>query len=154
VGNHGRTTKKVHWSNEQGNSLETFIYHALADELDSKRLTWVIGEGYHVLVEIYGRLHRFHHGHAIRYLGGIGGLFVPALRAVAQWNQSGEVYMDYFGHHHTQRWGGNFLSNGSMIGYNSYAVSIKAPFEPPKQTFAIIDRKRGLTTITPIVFSK
>jgi hypothetical protein len=155
VGNHPRITHRVHWSNEQGNNLEFFMYHAIAGEFaNEKRIHFVIGEGYHTYLSVYGMRLRFHHGHAIKYLGGIGGLFVPALRAIAQWNRGGGVDLDLFGHHHSQVNGGNFLCNGSMIGYNAFAVSIKAPYEPPKQTFALIDRKRGLTSVIPIVFTR
>jgi hypothetical protein len=55
-------------------------------------------------------------------------------------------------HFHQLRDGGNFVSNGSLIGWSSYAVSIKAEFEKPKQAFFLIDRKRGKTVSAPILF--
>ena len=40
--------------------------------------------------------------------------------------------------------------NGSLIGYNAYALSIKASFEPPTQTYFLLDKKRGRTMTAPI----
>lgn len=50
--------------------------------------------------------------------------------------------------------GGNFLVNGSMIGYNAFALSIKASAERPAQRFCLIDRDRGKTITAPILFDK
>ena len=46
--------------------------------------------------------------------------------------------------------GGNFISNGSLIGYNAFAVKIGASYEPPRQAFCLIDSKRGKTGVFPI----
>lgn len=154
VGNHTRITKKIHLSNEQGNSLEYYMYHTLADRFrNEKRITWVIAEGYHSYVSVYDKTLRFHHGHAMQYGGGVGGLYIPVNKAIAQWNKIRWADIDCFGHFHTQRNGGNFLSNGSLIGYNAFALSIKCDYEPPKQQFFLIDSNRGLTVNAPILFS-
>ena len=44
----------------------------------------------------------------------------------------------------------NFISNGSIIGHNSYAIAIKAAYEDPSQTFFLMDAKRGRTVTCPI----
>lgn len=49
---------------------------------------------------------------------------------------------------------GNWLLNGSLIGYNAFAISIKAPYETPKQTFFLISKKRGKSGVFPILFDK
>lgn len=72
-GNHARINKKTHISTEQGNSLEHFMYHALASYFrNEKRVTFIIHEGYHTYVNIYSYVIRVHHGHAIKYNGGVG----------------------------------------------------------------------------------
>ena len=48
--------------------------------------------------------------------------------------------------------GGNFVANGSMVGWNAYAIAIKAKFEKPKQVLFLIDKKRGKTVTCPIYF--
>lgn len=151
-GNHARTTKKIHWSTENGHSLEYMAYTHLAKVFSREpRVHFIIPNGYHSYVQVYDQLIRFHHGHAIKYQGGIGGIFIPAFKAVAQWNKAKKADLDVFGHFHQSKDGGNFLSNGSLIGYNGFAVSIKADFEPPQQTLFLMDKKRGRTCRWPIL---
>lgn len=154
VGNHTRITKKIHLSNEQGNSLEYFMYHTLADYFQgNKRVEFIIAEGYHSYVTIYNYTIRFHHGHSIKFGGGVGGIMIPVQKAISQWNKIRWADLDCFGHLHVQMDGKNFLANGSNIGYNSFAVAIKADFDTPRQTFFLIDKKRGKTVVAPIVYS-
>ncbi len=150
-GNHGRSTKKQRHATEAGNSFEFYMYHNLANHFrNEKRVKFMIPEGYLSYVDIFNTTVRFHHGHSIQYGGGIGGIFVPAFKAISQWNKSRWATVDVFGHFHQQRNGGNFLCNGSLIGYNAYAVAIKAEFEKPMQTFFLVHNKHGIETVTKI----
>jgi predicted phosphodiesterase len=152
-GNHSRTTKKQRNATESGHSLEFFMYHGIAGHFKgNKRIKFLISASYHSYVKVYDQTIRFHHGHNIKYQGGIGGVFIPAFKAISQWNKGHHADLDCFGHFHQQRDGGNFLLNGSLIGYNAYALSIKAEFEKPKQTFFLVDKRRGKTVTTPICF--
>ncbi len=152
-GNHARTTKKVHISNEQGHSLEWYMYQNLADHFrDQTRVKFMISEGYLSYLTIFDTEIRIHHGHSIKYGGGVGGIYIPTNKAIAQWNKAKNVDLDIFGHFHQFRDGGNFIANGSMIGYNAYAIAIKAEYEKPKQAFFLIDKKRGKTVVAPICF--
>lgn len=136
VGNHTRITKKVHYSTEQGNSLEYIMYHYIKNVFkDEPRLQWIIAEGYHTYLELYGKTIRLHHGHSIKYGGGVGGIFVPARRAIMQWNRARTSHLDIFGHFHQLKNGGNFILNGSLIGYNAYAINIQSDYEVPRQKF-------------------
>lgn len=151
-GNHARITKKTHISTEQGNSLEHFMYHSMASYFrNEKRVKFIIHEGYHTYVNIYSYTIRVHHGHAIKYNGGVGTIFIPVMKAIAAWDRSIRADLDVFGHYHTAMDGGKFISNGSLIGYNAFAVAIKASFEKPKQMVFLIDKKRGKTIVAPIV---
>ena len=155
VGNHSKITEKIHVSTETGNSLEGLMYHNMAMYFeDEPRVKFVISEGYHTYLTIYNRTLRLHHGHAIRYNGGIGGIYIPVSKAIAQWNKAKFADLDVFGHWHQQRDGGNFITNGSLIGYNAYALRIKADYEEPKQAFFLIDRDRGKTIVAPILVDK
>ena len=152
VGNHSRITAKTRVSTETGNSLELFIYHALAQHFAGEsRVKFILPEGYHTYLNIYGKTLRFHHGHGTKYQGGIGGIFIPAFKAIAQWNKGRSAYLDCFGHWHSAKDGGSFLLNGSLIGYNAYALSIKADFETPRQMFFLMDSVRGKTLTCPII---
>lgn len=151
-GNHARTTHRTHFSAENGHSLEYLLYLHLAAYFKSEtRVTFQIASGYHSFLTVYGKTLRFHHGHAVKYGGGVGGLTIPANKAIAQWNQARKVDLDVFGHFHQKFDGGTFVSNGSLIGYNGFAVAIKAAYEQPQQVLFLMDKKRGKTGVWPIL---
>jgi hypothetical protein len=153
-GNHGRMTKKQRIATEAGNSLEQYMYYSIRDFFkDEPRIQFIVATGYHSYVRFFeGRYEiRFHHGHQINYQGGVGGITIPVNKAIAQWNRAKPVNLDVFGHFHTKFDGGNFICNGSLIGYNAYAVSIKASFEKPAQQFFLVNKEfEEKTMVAPI----
>jgi hypothetical protein len=152
-GNHGRTTDENYYSTESGHSLEHFMYHSLATFFKGNpRVKFTINNSYHTIVDILGYKVRFHHGHRIKYGGGVGGLYIPVNKKIAIWNNAIPVNLDVFGHFHTMRDGGSFVSNGSQIGYNAYALGNGLPFERPQQAMFLIDSKRGKTISAPILY--
>ena len=154
-GNHGRMTKKPrHGSVEAGNSLERYMYHNLQAQLkDEPRVRFLIAEGYHSYLNLFGTYPiRFHHGHAIRYWGGVGGLTIPVNKAINEWNKNRHVKLDVFGHFHQHMDGGNFIANGSLVGYNAFAVAIKAAYEKPMQSFFLVNKKFNEKTIMAPIF--
>lgn len=146
IGNHGRTTQRRRVSTGYKNSYEWLMYVMLAKHLAGKRIPVLIGKGYHNVVTVQGRDIRFHHGDAIRYQGGVGGITIPVNKAVAQWNKSRHCYLDLFGHWHQHLvHGKSWVAGNSLIGHNAYAVEIKAEYQEPSQPFLVIDRDYGLT---------
>lgn len=154
VGNHTRITKKIHISTEQGNSLETIMYHHMQNYFrDNPRVTFLISDGYLSYLKIYDYTICFHHGHAIKFGGGIGGITIPTRKAISQWEKMKHADLHCFGHLHQFMDGGNFICNGSLIGYNTFAVMMKCDYEKPRQAFFLIDKKRGTKTVVcPILF--
>jgi hypothetical protein len=156
-GNHGRMTHEQRIATEAGNSLEYFMYLMLRDHFkDSKRVRFIVQNGYHSYISFFeGRfVARFHHGHQINYQGGVGGITVPVNKAIAQWNKARHADLDVFGHFHTKFDGGNFISNGALIGYSAYAVSIKGTYEEPSQQQFLINREYSAKTAVMPVFVK
>jgi len=152
TGNHSRITKRIHHSTEQGNSLEHLMYHSLALHfLKEKRVKFIINQSYHTFLDVYGQTVRIHHGHAIKYQGGVGGITIPMNKAIAQWNKAKEADLDICGHWHQFKDTGNCIVNGSLIGYSPYGIVIKAEYERPKQAFFLLDSKRGKTIVAPII---
>lgn len=150
-GNHGRTTRFVHAATEHGHSLEYFMYRNLEQLFRSEdRVQFQIARSYHSYLDVLGMTVRLHHGNAIHYYGGVGDIYISTNKAIADWNRARHADLDIFGHHHRLRDGSDFLSNGSLIGYNAYAVRIKARYEPPRQALAVIDNRRGRTCTWPI----
>lgn len=152
IGNHGRTTKRKRVSTSYKNSYEWLLYKFL-ERIYRKnpKITFIVENGYHVYYTLYDKYRlRFHHGDMVRYQGGVGGITIPVNKAIAQWNRHDRVYYDFFGHFHQSIDNGFWISNGSLIGWNAYANSIKATFEDPQQTFAVLDQERGKIFVAPI----
>lgn len=151
-GNHARMTQKTRFAVENGYSLEYLLYLSLAQKYANEpRVQFAIGTGMHSYMRIFDTTIRFQHGHAIKYLGGVGGLFIPANKSIAQWSAAKHADLDVFGHFHQLLDGSKFICNGSLVGYDSYALSIKASFEKPRQALFLLDRKRGRTATWPII---
>ena len=153
-GNHGRMTKEQRISTEAGNSLEYFMYLMLQDYFEKeKRIKFIVQAGYHSYISFFEGVYdaRVHHGHQINYQGGVGGITIPVNKAIAQWNKARPVHLDIFGHFHTKFDGGNFISNGSMIGMSPYGVSVKASYERACQQSFLVNREYGeKTAVNPI----
>ena len=143
-GNHGRATARQRIATERGNSFEYYMYHQLSNEFQgNKRVSFIISKGYHSYVDLGGFIIRFHHGHQMRYFGGVGGLFIPVRKSISQWNKARHADLDCFGHFHQSKFDtGNFVCNGSLVGFNPFAISIKGDYEPPAQTFFLVNTRR------------
>lgn len=151
VGNHARTTDKIRISTSVENNYEWLIYNFLESHYEkSDVVKFKLSRSYFNYLEVYGYMLRFHHGNYIRYGGGVGGITVPLNKAIAQWNQAKPVYMDIFGHWHQRISTKNAICNGSIIGYGPYAMSIKAAFERPQQSFFLMHPRWGRTLEAPI----
>ena len=150
-GNHGRITKKTYINQAATTSFEYLMYHNLAMRFaGDSRISFTIEHGYHTYVPIYDKVVRFHHGDAVSFQGGVGGLTIPMRKAIAQWNQGQRADLDIIGHFHQLFDGGNFIVNGSLIGWNDYATWIKAAYEPPQQVFVLMRPVRGKSGTAPI----
>jgi hypothetical protein len=148
VGNHGRTTHKRRVATNIQNSYEWLLYYMLRRNLPE--IEWQLPTGYHNLFQVYDTRIRFHHGESVRYQGGVGGLHIPLNKAVAQWNRARPADVDILGHWHQRVSTREAIVNGSLIGYSPFAVEIKAAYEPPVQSFALIHPSRGRTVEAPV----
>lgn len=150
-GNHGRLTIKPRAKTAADTNLERMLYHLIAkDWAHEKRVTFHIAEGSMVYLDLYGFTCRFMHGDDVKYQGGTGGLAVPLLRAVKDWDKIRAASYTFLGHHHSARDFGCAIVNGSVIGYNAYAMKGHFPFEMPKQQYVLLDKKRGKSSVTDI----
>ena len=151
IGNHGRTTKRMRAATGYGHSWEWLIYNVLAHDFrDEPRVTVHTSEDVIQYVDVYDYTLAFHHGFAMRYNGGVGGITIPATKQVLRWQQWRAADYYHFGHFHTQLDLGTYAFNGSVIGPNAYALSIGASPDPPRQSFYLLDEKRGKTHVCPV----
>jgi hypothetical protein len=150
-GNHGRDTHKPRRATGAHHSYEWNMYQQIAQQLsDDPRISCLANPHGHQYTRAYDFDLHWHHGDECKYLGGSGGITIPINKAVAAWDRVRAAHYHHFGHFHQLFDGGNWAVNGSLIGFNAYAMSIKASPEPPQQTFYMLDSKRGKTCKWPI----
>lgn len=147
-GNHGRSTDKLRIGTEMEHSFEQHLYLTMAAAEARRNVRWQVGTGYLNVVDLDGFRVRLHHGHAVRYQGGIGGIHVPLNKSIASWDAVDKVHLTCLGHWHQFSWGraGRYVSNGSLIGHSAYATRIKALYEPPCQAAVVVDHGRNEVT--------
>jgi hypothetical protein len=145
-GNHGRLTYKVRPATREANSIEWLLYQFLAREFaDNPRVEFQLPHGVHSYAQIYNWSVRFTHGDAAKYGGGVGGVFIPIRKALYRWNTVRHADWTNMGHFHQYSDLNDLVINGSLIGYNTFALEIGANYEDPKQAFYLVDSKRGKT---------
>jgi hypothetical protein len=148
-GNHDRGTEYKQFAKQALHSHSWLLYKLLErvyrDTKKEKRVSFEISDGYLLYAPIYEKMWRFHHGDAIKYQGGIGGLAVPANRMIKGWNSAKAADYDVFGHWHHSLQGEAFFSVGSIMGYSAYGSEHGMPYEAPQQRFLLCDKKRGIT---------
>lgn len=150
-GNHGRNTPKPRRATGAAHSYEWGMYQRIAAELvGDKRIECLATPTGHQYTEVYDRVLHWHHGDETNYGGGVGGITIPLNKATAQWDKARRADFHHFGHWHQYMSLNNMTVNGSLIGYNPYAMSIKATPEDPQQAFYLLDSKRGRTMACPI----
>lgn len=145
-GNHGRSTIGRRIAGENDHSYEQNMYHVLASAERRKNVSWIVGEGYHNIIDLDGFTVRFHHGHAMRGSGGFGGLVPGANKLIAGWNASQPVDLDVFGHLHSFTVSRKFVANGSLIGASPYGDRLGCPAEPPAQAMIVVDHGHSRVT--------
>jgi len=153
VGNHGRTTKKSQFANATDVSMEYFMYkdiEEMAKILGLTKFEFVIPKAEMAVVKIFDKRFLFYHGTSVKFMGGIGGLVVPLMRWFLRLSAVLKIDMAFVGHFHQSIYTKKFTCNGSLKGYDSYAIGKGLDFEPPQQTKLILNEKRGITSYTPI----
>lgn len=141
IGNHSRITERFRTKKRAEKSFEWIVYEFLVRwyaAKGEKRIKFVLPKGNFNWLKVYDQDIRIHHGDAIRYQGGIGGVEIPLKKAIAQWNKARRADIDILGHWHARKTSSEFCINGSLIGYSQFAETIKADYEPPSQSFFIL----------------
>lgn len=151
-GNHGRLTKQLRAATRTQNSLEVFLYAQLANHYRNEpRVRFVLPTSPFTFLDgVYGKTIRFTHGDTFKYSGGIGGIMVPMLRAIANWESVKRADLTCMGNWHQRICLPTAMVNGSLIGYNTFAMMIGARFEPPVQSMRMLDARRWCSTDVPL----
>lgn len=149
-GNHGRTTKKMQYKNDDTTSFESFVYWCLRDRFDD--LDFVINSSDISYVRSRKFLLRFIHGHQVRYGGGVGGVSIPLRKWIHKQNDTRPANYTVLGHFHQRQQGSDFLINGSTKGFDEFAQSHGFSYEPAQQSFFLIDHTYNMVTTSNPIF--
>jgi hypothetical protein len=145
AGNHGRMTEKRRAANHAGTSLETYMYHSLARSFDGNpRVEFKVARSKMLYRSFFERLViREIHGDDIGYQGGIGGVTIPIRKKIASWDKGIRASITVMGHFHQLLHGGDFIVNGSLIGFSPYSQSLGATPEEARQAFYLATARNG-----------
>ena len=153
-GNHGRTTRKKRFSTGYKNSYEWMMYTQIAKYFNASSLynnvKITVSQSEFTTIQIYDKTWLTGHGDHFGYMGGVGGVLIPFKRWMYKMGQISKVDKYAIGHWHTNVNLPEGIINGSVIGYNAFAMGHAFTPEPPQQQFQLQDSKRGFTINTPI----
>jgi len=153
VGNHARTTDKLPYNNLTETSYEYFLYkdlQSMCELIGLSKFNFIIPKSSLAIINIFGKNYGFVHGNGFRFLGGIGGLYVPLLKYYSRLNSTFNIDRLFFGHYHTTIDIRQAVGNGSFKGYDPFAMSKALDYEVPQQSMVLLNEKRGFTNFQPI----
>lgn len=149
VGNHSRTTKKIQHSNGFKLSYEWIMYQNIKSMCTMTHLPidFIIPESEMAITDMPdGKRFIFIHGYQIKS-GGSGtvcGIYPALNRLSMKWDRTFKQDKIYLGHFHSCVSIPNAVVNGSIIGFNSFALSNGFTCEEPAQMYEVYDTERGL----------
>jgi hypothetical protein len=149
VGNHSRVTKKIQHSNGYKLSYEWIMYQNIKNmcEITGLPVEFNIPESEMAVVDMPdGNRFVFVHGYQIKS-GGSGtvcGIYPALNRLAMKWDRTFNQDKIYLGHFHSCVSIPNATVNGSIIGFNSFALSNGFTYEEPAQMYEVYDSNRGL----------
>jgi hypothetical protein len=149
VGNHSRTTKKIQHSNGYKLSYEWIMYQNIKNmcEITGLPVEFNIPESEIAVIDTPdNKRFLFVHGFQIKSTGSgtVCGIYPALNRLSMKWDRTFGQDKIYLGHFHTCVSIPNATVNGSIIGFNSFALSNGFTYEEPAQMYEVYDSERGL----------
>ena len=159
-GNHGRTTRKPRAKFYAQTNLDWLAYKLIENHCRALANVEINCPPVRDLTfSVAGRRYRLTHGDQLRGGDGIIGPIGPIMRGdtrkrlAANLMPGGAQEYDTMlcGHFHTLLMLPRLIVNGSVKGYDEYALSINVPFELPQQALWIVHPKYGHTYHMPVL---
>mgnify|MGYP003423085751 CR=1 FL=1 len=147
VGNHSRSSKKMQ-SNSFKLSYEWMLFKNIEQFAQAANLNmnFIIPESEIALVQAPdGKRFIITHGHQIKSSGNatVCGIYPSLQRLAMKWDRTFHQDKMYIGHFHSCINIPTAMVNGSIIGYNAFAMSNGFPYERPCQAYDLYDHKLG-----------
>ena len=160
TGNHGRNTRKPRFKDRNLTNFDWLLYTQLERWFrDDPRIQFRIATGMDLHYRIYNHRYRLTHGDAFRGGEGFVGMHAPVIRgeikkrkAAASYNKSYDTLS--MGHFHQCTTLKSLIVNGSLKGYDEYAIGKDLDYEPPKQALWMTHPQRGITVTMPVQADK
>lgn len=153
VGNHARTTEKMQHGNVTQTNYEYFLYKDLEQMcqlLELDKIKFYVPKSAMAIVPIYDKKYLFAHGNQFKYAGGVGGIYPSMLKWYLRVAKLFKIEKAFIGHWHTAISIKEVVVNGSVVGYDSYAMSFGFDFEKPTQQLIFINKQYGIILHAPI----
>ena len=156
VGNHGRTTRKPRMKQRVKTNFDYLLSKMVERHFRlDKRITFDIPESADSLIKIYEHGHLITHGDQVSGGGGIGGIYPPIMRMrarkQARYMATGKSFQTlWLGHWHQYISTPSMIVNGSLKGFDEYAMLMGFGHEQPQQALAIITPERNITIQAPV----
>jgi len=156
MGNHGRMTRKPRAKLRAKTNFDWLLSKMLEKHFKGNdKVSFIVPESADVLVHVYGHGQLLTHGDQVTGGGGIGGIYPPIMRLRARKQQRhlqvGSSFSTlWMGHWHQYLSTPSLVVNGSLKGYDEYAMVSNFAFEQPQQAFAVVTPEKGLTMQAPI----
>jgi len=156
VGNHGRTTRKPRMKQRVKTNFDYLLSKMVERHFRlDKRISFDIPESADALIKIYDHGHLITHGDQVSGGGGIGGIYPPIMRMRARkqsrYMATGKSFQTlWLGHWHQYISTPSMIVNGSLKGFDEYAMLMGFGHEAPQQALAIITPERNITIQAPV----
>lgn len=156
VGNHGRMTRKPRMKQRAVTNFDWLLAKMVERYFASdNRISFLVPTSADAFLKIYEHGHLITHGDQVHGGGGIGGIYPPIMRMRAKkehkYLQTGQNFKTlWMGHWHTYLSTPQLIINGSLKGYEEYAMLMGFGFEVPQQAIAIVTPERNITVQAPI----
>lgn len=148
VGNHSRTTKKIQHANGFKMSYEWLMYQNIKQQCENTKLPieFNIPESELAILDMPdGQRFIFCHGFQIKGSGSgtVCGIYPALNRLSLKWGKTFSQNKIFLGHFHSCTSINNAMVNGSIIGFNSFALTNGMPYEEPAQMYILYDTNVG-----------
>jgi hypothetical protein len=160
-GNHSRAYQQYRNKEAAHLSFDWMLYNLLEKHFKSikdTRIKFQIPTGFDAYYKVYDTTYLLTHGDRLGVRGGTGivGMLGPIARGVqkvrSEYTSVGKS-IDYviMGHFHQYISIKGAIVNGSLKGYDEYAMSNRFAFETPKQALWFTHPQHGVTFQVPII---
>lgn len=155
-GNHGRMTRKPRAKLRAKTNFDWLLAKMVERHFaGTKNVTFNVPDSADAIVEIYGYTHLLTHGDQAKGGGGIGGIWPTVMRLRARklqrYADTGRPFKTiWMGHWHQYISTPELVVNGSMKGYDEYAMMNSFQFQVPQQALAIVTPQHNITWQCPV----